>query len=72
MKNFTICLILLLSVTIIGCAKTYVRPVADCSDPVCHKVYITDDKSIVEAINEIINCELMLDSQIQCFKKATK
>ena len=63
---------LLLIAIIIGCARVQSKPVADCSNAICHEVYITDDKSIPDALNEIVDCELKLDSQVECFKRALR
>ena len=65
MRNITILLIVLLSV-LIGCGKAIVRP--DCPDPVKPQIEITDDRSILDALNMVVDYSLSLESQITCLK----
>jgi predicted small lipoprotein YifL len=71
MKNIIELLLIFAVVSITACAnKGYVRP--ECPDPVRPKLEVTDDKSILEALNQIVNYSLAKDSQTECYKKSLK
>lgn len=72
MKTITIPLMILLSVITIACTKGYVKPNISCPDPVLKPVIITDDKSILEALNQITEAYLAQKSQVDCYKRAVK
>lgn len=65
MKNIIVLLIVLLSV-LIGCNKVVVRP--ECPDAVKPAVEISDDRSILNVLNLIVDYSLSLESQIKCLK----
>jgi len=62
-------LILLIGLTI-ACARVQIRPDVYCPDPVKPSIIISDDKSILEALNLIVDYSLARESQIECYKKA--
>jgi hypothetical protein len=71
MKRITIPLILLSSV-IIGCSS--VKP---CFKPICHvpekrQIVITDDKSVVEAINILVERIQQQESALECYERSFK
>jgi hypothetical protein len=47
-----------------------IRPDVYCPDPVKPSIIISDDKSILEALNLIVDYSLARESQIECYKKA--
>lgn len=65
MKSIIVLLIVLLSV-LIGCNKAIVRP--ECPDVVKPVVEISDDRSILNVLNLIVDYSLSLESQIKCLK----
>ena len=56
----------------IACTKSYVKPDISCPDPVLRQVSITDDKSILEALNLITEAYLAEKLQVDCYKKTLK
>ena len=72
MKIIIIPLLILLSVTTIACTKSYVKPDISCPDPVLRQVSITDDKSVLEALNLITEAYLAEKLQVDCYKRTLK
>jgi hypothetical protein len=66
-----ISLMVLLSVSTTACSKyLYVRP--ECPDPARPVLEITDDQSVLKALNQAVGYSLAQSSQIECFKKSLK
>jgi hypothetical protein len=72
MKTTTILLAILLSVSTIACTKVNLKPNISCPDPVIKPVSITDDKSILEALNLVTEAYIARTDQVECFKRALK
>jgi len=71
-KNIIKLLILLLIGLTLACSRVQIRPDISCPDPVIAPVIITDDKSILEALNLITEAYLAEKSQVDCYKRAVK
>ena len=71
MKAITILLSLSL-IGIIGCSNIQIKPNVSCPDPICRQIVITDDKSILEALNIAVECEIATKEQVDCYKKALR
>lgn len=72
MKNITRLLIILLIGSTLACTKVNLRPDIACPDPVIKPISITDDKSILEALNLVTEAYLAEKAQVDCFKKSLK
>jgi hypothetical protein len=72
MKIITRLLIVLLLVLTTACTKGYTKTNISCPDPVIKDIKITDDKSILDALNLTTEAFIAEKAQVECYKKALK